>query len=134
MSRGWSTLPWIARWLIAGSLAVLGVGAVFVLLVLFAPAIGGVSPNALYWSVSREVGGTQLLGSDGCRRRRGKRWTCEATDSQGSGAAIYEVMLDGDCWQARRAPGERSFEGSMAAQAAECVRLRDQVRLLDRAL
>ena len=132
--RRWRTLSRIARFLIGGAVAVPTAGVVFVAVVLFAPAVGPISPNALYWSVSLEVGGTQLFGSDGCTKQHGRRWICQITDGQGSGSAAYDVVLEGDCWQARRTPGETSFEGSMAIRASDCVGLRDQVRLLERAL
>jgi hypothetical protein len=120
--------------LTGGAVAVPTAGVVFVAVVLFAPAVGPISPNALYWSVSLEVGGTQLFGSDGCTKQHGRRWICQITDGQGSGSAAYDVVLEGDCWQARRTPGETSVEGSMAIRASDCVGLRDQVRLLERAL
>jgi hypothetical protein len=83
--------------LIAGSVSLVVVAVVLMAVVFLAPALGSVGPGALYWSVSREVRGTQLLGSDGCKKRRSSRWTCEIKDSSGSGAAVYEVVLRGDC-------------------------------------
>lgn len=121
----------LVKWIAVTAGVLMAAALVFVLMWLFAPAVGPVSKEALYWSVAGDVGGTSLLGSRGCRLRRGTEWRCAILDGQGSGTADYVVWLDGDCWRARRTSAE-SFEGQMAERASGCVKFRDQLRLLDR--
>lgn len=121
---------WVRRTLI-GLFVLFDVALLAVLALLFAPAIGPVSDNALYWSVARESGGNLLFGSEGCQRQHDDLWRCYIRDPGASGTLTYRVRLKKDCWTALRLSGP-SAEGPMAKRPSACVRLRDQARLLDR--
>jgi hypothetical protein len=100
---------------------------------LWLPAIGDPSPEALQYSVAREVGANMAFEGDTCRRVEPFRWRCGVLDRQASGTVVYRVTLDGRCWQAvKRRNGE---EGKpLAKRASGCVRWRDQLRLYQRVL
>jgi hypothetical protein len=88
------------------------------------PALGEVSSTDLFFSVTREVGGT-LPDVKPCRARRRGTWYCPISDKGVSGVAGYAVSLKGDCWTARKVTSHE--EGPPLPQrAAGCVRFRDQ--------
>jgi hypothetical protein len=91
-----------------------------------APAVGGVSAETLFYSVTGDVGGT-VPQVNPCRHVRGTRWTCRVSDKGVSGYAVYRVELRGDCWTARKMFSAE--EEPLPPTAAGCVQITDQLRL-----
>jgi hypothetical protein len=121
------------RWLLR---AVLGVAALTVLAALayfFAPAIGSWSTKDLGYSVSRGVGG-DILEPGTCERTKRHRheYHCRVTVG-GSGGATYDVTIKGRCWDARVIP-RFGVEGDLDRRHHACIKLRDQLRLVQRVL
>ena len=98
-----------------------------------APAVGRVSPKALASSVTAHVGGSSVLGVGPCRRSgRGVR-LCPVFDGSSSDAT-YRVELRGyHCWWAAEVAGQTT-EIPLAQRGSGCVKVADQIRLLERLL
>jgi hypothetical protein len=91
-----------------------------------APALGSVSAETLFYSVTGDVGGT-VPQVNPCRHVRGTRWTCRVSDKGVSGYAVYGVELRGNCWKARKIFSAE--EEPLPRAAAGCVGIADQLRL-----
>jgi hypothetical protein len=137
MRERWVELSRLAKFVLATTavasfLLVIGALAYF-----FLPAIGTPSARALQYSLASEVGGDTDLGDVWkCKRRQGTLWVCDVGDSQGSGAATYRLRTeDRRCWQARKLTPDSQEEGpALERRSSACVKLHDQVRLLERFL
>jgi len=109
--------------------------AVAVVAFLFVPAIGGVSGKALDYSVIREADGSYVLGVDACQRKDDEVWKCGVVDQQGSTTVSYRVTMSGSrCWRAEKISRFREDGPPLEPRPSGCVKLRDQLRLFDRAL
>ena len=74
---------------------------------------------------SARVGGVQATG--------GWRLAMRIPDDQYSGLAVYRVTFDGRCWNARKTISNE--EGTpLRRQSAGCVKLREQLRPIQRLL
>lgn len=93
------------------------------------PALGSVSGEDLFYSVTDEVGGTIPQVSP-CTRVDEKVRRCRISDRGVSGVAIYRVALDGNCWTASKR--ESYEEDPLPAHARGCVDLDDQLRIGNR--
>jgi hypothetical protein len=104
--------------------------AILIAAYIFVPAIGTVSAQALHHSVSGVVGGSYAAGPRSCHAPHGTTHRCDVLAASGSYPTRYTVRLDGRCWTARRS----ATDHSLPARAHGCVKLRDQLRLLDRVI
>jgi hypothetical protein len=99
---------------------------------LWLPAIGDPSPQALQYSLTRAAGGSSSGFVPGCDERGRDRWTCEVSESHGSGSGTYRLRMDDTrCWRARKVAPNRLEEGplDLTRRASGCVMWRDQLRL-----
>ena len=98
------------------------------------PALGPVSGKALASSVTAHVGGSEEIDVEACRRLGPGVRRCPIYDAASSGEAIYRVELRGyHCWRATRVR-QQGVEVPLAAHATGCVKLADQLRLVERLL
>ena len=101
--------------------------------VLWMPAVGEVSADALSFSVTREADSSSSLDVNECRRERGRVWECLVLDPHTSGSVAYRVELHGRrCWSARRVSPFAHGSGELPRRMEACVELRDQLRLSER--
>jgi hypothetical protein len=104
--------------LLLGFLAMRGVGVV--------RAFGAVDGTDLYYSVTRELGGT-LPDVEPCVRRNDGTWRCEINDKSVSNEIDYRVTLDGRCWSARKVTRRDAGTPPLPKQAEGCVGWRDRL-------
>jgi hypothetical protein len=91
-----------------------------------APAVGQISPETLFYSVTSEVDGT-VPQVNPCNQQGGSRWTCRISDRGVSGYALYDVELRGNCWTAVKTFSAE--EEPLPATEQGCVHVADQLRL-----
>ena len=95
---------------------------------------GPVNPDSLHRSVALETGSADVtLGNAGaCEpRARPNLWSCEVSDSSGSGTAVYDIRVESNrsCWTGRLVESYEG-EGPMPRRSSGCVH-RWQWTLLD---
>jgi hypothetical protein len=101
---------------------------------LLLPAIGDVSGKSLGYSVTREAEGSVAAGLDACDRNTGDVWRCEVTGDYGSSTVRYRVTMRGSrCWEGVKLSQFREAQ-PLESRPSGCVKLRDQVRVVDRLL
>jgi hypothetical protein len=124
----------LARGVLIFTLSTIAAWAIFIAALLWLPAIGTPSGDAVRHSLDSRTGGGYGL-AHACKERSFGVRICDVSDLQGSGGAIYRVRMDGRCWQARKISPRRSEEGSpwLKRQVSGCVEFSDQVRLFERA-
>ena len=136
MRTRWREMSWPLRAVLGFTAA--GIASLVLLAVsfLWLPAIGSPSSRALQYSLTRNAGGSLLLGGGlyDCRRRPSAVWICEVPDISNSGTARYRVLMHGRrCWHARKVSPDKWEEGPpLERHVSGCVKWRDQVRLMDR--
>jgi hypothetical protein len=110
----------------------------FVAALIWLPAIGSPSGDALRYSLMRQAGGSMAFGDVyDCERLAAEIRICEVPDVSNSGFGRYRLRMEGKrCWHARKMSGNRSEEGSppLKLRVSGCVQFRDQVVLFERAL
>jgi hypothetical protein len=102
---------------------------------LWLPAIGDPSPEALQHSLTRAAGGKVSGSLPGCDERGRNGWSCDVSDSHGSGRETYRLrMTDTRCWRARKVSPNPAKEGArdLPRRTTGCVMWRDQLRLASR--
>jgi hypothetical protein len=116
----------------AGSVSLALLVAAFFLL----PAIGSPSGDALQYSLTRNAGGSLVLGGVyDCERRSSAIQVCDISDAHNSGKGRYRVRMDGRrCYHARKFSPDAWEEGPphLEHRVSGCVKWRDQLRLMDR--
>jgi len=101
---------------------------------LWLPAIGTPSGDALRHSLEGRTGGYGLGDLYGCEQRADGIHACEVLDSGGSSTVKYRVRMDGRCWHARKTSSETYEEPPrLERRLSGCVEFGDQVRLYERA-
>lgn len=108
--------------------------AIFIAALLWLPAIGTPSGEAVRHSLDSRTGGGYGL-TNSCKERIAGVRIGDISDLQGSGSATYRVRMAGRCWQARKISPRRSEEGPpwLKRRVSGCVEFSDQVRLFERA-
>jgi len=108
--------------------------AVLIAALLWLPAIGTPSGDALRHSLEGQTGGYSLGDLYGCERRAEGIRVCEVLDAGGSGSVSYRVRMDGRCWLAHKTSSEKYEEPPpLERRVSGCVEFRDQARLFERA-
>jgi membrane protein implicated in regulation of membrane protease activity len=137
MRERWKGMSRLARAVLIFTFGTSALLAAFAAALLWLPAIGSPSDDALHYSLSRRAGGGVLMASAyECERRTSDVRVCVVSDANGSGSGTYRVDLDGRCWQARKVTPNHYEEGPpyLKRRVSGCVGFRDQVRLVERAL
>ena len=102
---------------------------------LFLPALGAPSDEALTYSLTHKAGGSVFLGVSGCQERPSGVQICNVSDTSNSGYGRYQVRMDGRrCYHARKTSPDSWEEGGphLKREVSGCVKWRDQVRIMDR--
>jgi hypothetical protein len=137
MRERFGAMSRLARWVLTFTAAGMLSLVAFVAALLWLPAIGSPSGDALRYSLMRQAGGSMALGdSYDCERPAPEIRICEVPDVSNSGFGRYRVRMEGKrCWHARKMSGNRWEEGSppLKLRVSGCVEFRDQVRLFERA-
>lgn len=89
------------------------------------PAVGDVSGETLFYSLTGEVEGT-VPQINPCARQA-TSWMCRVSDQGVSGYAIYRVRLQGNCWVATKV--FTAEEEPLPERADGCVGVADQLRV-----
>jgi hypothetical protein len=137
MRKRWVGLSRLARFFLVATIAGTVVLLVAAVAYLFFPAIGTPSRRALHYSLANEAGGTTLFEDIyKCRHEQREFWRCDVADPSGSGVATYRLRMDGRrCWHARKLTPDSPEEApALGHQPSSCVKLHDQIRLLNRLL
>lgn len=67
-----------------------------------------------------------------CATESGGVRRCEVASAEDSGTYQYDVAVAGRCWTASRVSAPPAHTGGPATSMTRCVRLADNLRLLDR--
>jgi hypothetical protein len=135
MRERWREMSRLGRAVLTFTAA--GAAAVILLVTAFLwlPAIGAPSDDALQYSLTRNAGGSLILGAAGdCELRPSRVGICEVSDAHSSGSGRYRVRLEGRrCYDARKVSPNRWEEGPpyLKERVIGCVKWRDQVRLMN---